>query len=188
MPLTLEGNIQTERLRLRRLAQADLPALMPYYTDPVYLQYLPNPPWKGLADGDIWYARMQERQKDGAALQLVIEDLAGTIVGICLLFNLDEAGRRVELGYALGPAYWGRGYAREAVGGLLKYAFEAQDLRRIDATIDPRNTASRKVLDYFGFQHEGTIRERTVMQGQIVDSAIFGLLKREWRESSGVSL
>lgn len=180
MPLTLNDPIRTERLTLRRISREDLPALSAYYTDPVYLQYLPNPAWQDAADGERWFERTLALQKDGAALQLAIEHADGTILGICLLFKFDDTANSAELGYALGPAHWGKGYAREAIGALLTFAFGAQGLRRIEATIDPRNAASRKVLAHFGFSHEGTLRERTVMKEQLVDSAIYGLLRREW--------
>jgi len=182
MPFATPAPLHTERLTLRIMEERDLAALQAYYTDPLYLRYLPNTAWTSLEDAHAWFHRLDARRREGAALQFVIEDKAtGAVLGICLLFNLDDGSQRAELGYALGPAHQGKGYAREAVKRLIEFAFDELGLRRLDATVDPRNAASARVLTDFGFVHEGTKRENVVMKGEVVSSALYGLLQREWR-------
>jgi len=63
---------------------------------------------------------------------------------------------------------------------VLRHAFDALDYLRIEADVDPRNTASCRLLETLGFRQEGLMRERWHVQGEIQDSAIYGLLAREF--------
>jgi ribosomal-protein-alanine N-acetyltransferase len=47
-----------------------------------------------------------------------------------------------------------------------------------------RNTASMRSLEKLGFKHEGHLRERWIVGGEVSDSAIYGLLAREWRAAT----
>ena len=64
----------------------------------------------------------------------------------------------IEIGYILKRSAWGKGYATEAAKRLLKFAFEGTSLEELVATIDPENTASRRVLEKCGLVYEGIRR------------------------------
>lgn len=104
----------------------------------------------------------------------------GVIVGDVALF-LDEAGHNGELGYTLHPWARGHGYATEAAGAVLDYAFSVWGLHRCEASIDPRNAASRRVLERLGFRHEGTMIESYWLGETVTDDARYGILRREWQ-------
>jgi RimJ/RimL family protein N-acetyltransferase len=88
------------------------------------------------------------------------------------------------LGYCFTEASWGHGYATEAARALLRWAFDTLDLNRVQAEADTRNIASARVLEKLGFVREGTLREDCVVNGEVSDSWVFGLLRREWQPSS----
>jgi RimJ/RimL family protein N-acetyltransferase len=92
--------------------------------------------------------------------------------------------RSASLGYCFGDAAWGHGYATEAARVLLRWAFETLDLNRVQAETDTRNVASARVLEKLGFVREGTLREDCVVNGEVSDSWVYGLIRREWRPSS----
>ena len=69
---------------------------------------------------------------------------------------------------------------REALSALLAYGFVELDLHRIEAELDPRNVASARSLERQGFQREGVLRERWIVNGEIQDSYLYGLLRHEW--------
>lgn len=104
----------------------------------------------------------------------------GVIVGDIALF-LDDAGHNGELGYTLHPWARGHGYATEASEAALDYAFTTWGLHRVEASIDPRNAASRRVLERLGFRHEGTMIESYWLGDTVTDDARYGLLRREWQ-------
>ncbi len=61
----------------------------------------------------------------------------------------------VEIGYWLGAAHHGQGYATEAVGGLIVVLRDVCPERRVIAECDPQNTRSWRVLDKAGFRPTG---------------------------------
>lgn len=73
---------------------------------------------------------------------------SGELVGCCGLRPHDDA---FELGVHLRPAFWGQGYAAEAAGAVIRYAFEVIGADRIFAGHHPQNEASRKLLSRLGF-------------------------------------
>ena len=119
-------------------------------------------------------------------------ELAGAMVGT-VTFDRRGAerpghvrveGDEVEVGYLFLPEAWGHGYATEAARALLQWAFDTLDLNRVQAETDTRNAASARVLEKLGFVCEGTLREDCVVNGEVSDSWVYGLLRREWRQSS----
>ena len=69
----------------------------------------------------------------------------------------------------------------EALQALLGFAFTDLDLHRLEADIDPRNGASAAALVRLGFREEGLLRERWIVAGEVSDSQLYGLLRREWQ-------
>ncbi|MFN8077616.1 MAG: GNAT family protein [Kineosporiaceae bacterium] len=172
--------LETERLLLRPLQHGDEDALFALFGDPQVMRYWNTPPWVDPARASAMIASDAEAAADGSALRLGIVPLgAGTVVGTVSLFALDHANRRGEVGYALRYDCWGRGYATEAVGALVRWAFGELGLHRLEADIDPRNTASAAVLTRLGFRLEGVLRERWFVAGEVSDSAMYGLLAHE---------
>src|SRR5215475_15196289 len=85
------------------------------------------------------------------------------------------------MGYCLDDAASGQGFATEATGALLQWAFDALDLNRVRAETDTRNTAAGSVLEKLGFVREGTLREDCIVNGEVSDSWVYGLLRRQWK-------
>ncbi|RSN12687.1 N-acetyltransferase [Nonomuraea sp. WAC 01424] len=85
---------------------------------------------------------------DVAALWVVTEAGAGTLVGTTGLRPLDDAG--TELFYSLAPEVWGKGYATEAAGAVLEFALGPLGLPEVLAEIDEGNTASAAVAGRLG--------------------------------------
>ena len=101
------------------------------------------------------------------------------VIGTCTLGALQWTHRRGELGFALARAFWRRGYVREALPEVMRFAFVDLDLFRLEADVDPRNTASLRVIESLGFKREGYLRERYHVNGEVQDAAFYGLLRDE---------
>lgn len=174
-------NLRTERLLLRPLQAADQMALYAIHADPLFARYWSSPPWTDPAQA---LALIEQDQRDlagGEHVRLGIERTHdGALLGTCTLYKIHTSNRRAEVGYGLGPAHWGQGYAQEAVRALLNWGFGPLQLHRVEADIDPANTASAALLTRLGFQLEGRLRERWIVDGVVSDSAMYGLLAREW--------
>ncbi len=184
MPSFSTLTLHTDRLVLRplTLADADVDALFAMRSDPIVQRYGSHAPWTDRQTAVAYIERDMRELADGSGVQLGLsrrED--GAVIGTCTLFHLDAQSRRAECGYSLLPSAWSKGYASEAMTALLDWGFDALNLHRVEADIDPRNAASARVLERLGFQHEGHLRERWIVAGEISDSGLYGLLAREWK-------
>lgn len=70
-----------------------------------------------------------------------------------------KSDHSAEIGWFLLPAYWGRGYATDATGLLLRYGFDVLDSERLVATCDPENIGSKRVLEKAGMTYEGLLAD-----------------------------
>lgn len=182
MPLTFPPQLETPRLRLRAVAASDLEDLLAINGDPQVTQFLPYETWKDMDSARAWLERMRKLEATGNSLQLVVVRVDNSrVIGTCLLFLYDEGSARAELGYVLRRDHWGGGWMREALTALLDHAFGPMGLRRIEASINPVNRASAGIVTRLGFEHEGVRRERWIEKGQPADSAMYGLLARDWK-------
>ncbi|MEO8670954.1 MAG: GNAT family N-acetyltransferase [Tahibacter sp.] len=171
--------LDTPRLRLRTYADTDVDALFALYADPRVTRYWSFAAWTERVQAEAYLERVRRERRHQEFYPWVIarrED--DRMVGTTTLFSLSREHARCELGYSLQSAHWGRGYAREAVGAALGFAFEGLGLQRIESDIDPRNRASCNLVEKFGFQREGLLRERWRVAGETTDSLLYGLLKR----------
>ena len=175
--------LQTARLDLRPLEPAHTDAVFAMRSDTRVQRYGSHPPWTERQTAVDYIARNMQAMATGEHAQFAIvrrEDAA--MIGTCTLYAIDVPCRRADVGYALLPSTWGRGYANEAVTRLLDWGFGELDLNRVEADIDPRNAASMRALERLGFTREGHLRERWIVGGEVCDSLMYGLLAREWKE------
>lgn len=173
--------LTTPRLLLRPLIEADVPALHAIFSHPEVMRYWSSPPHTDLAQAQTMVANAQAGRESGEYLKFgIARQSDAALMGTCVLFAFHAASRRAEIGYALGRPFWGAGYMHEALTALVDYAFGALNLHRLEADIDPRNAASARTLERLGFRYEGLGRERWIVEGEISDTAWYGLLAREW--------
>ena len=175
---TLDGT----RVRLRQIEDADVPALFTIFGDPEVTRYWSWPAYTEEASARRLLEEIRQGLADCTLLQWGIathEDDA--LVGTCTIARPNAEHRRAEIGFALARTAWGNGYASDAVRLAIAYAFDVLDLNRLEADVDPRNTASLRTLEKLGFVREGYQRERYLLNGEVQDSVLLGLLRREWR-------
>jgi ribosomal-protein-alanine N-acetyltransferase len=178
--------LHTARLRLRPFTGADGDALFTLHSNAHVLRYWDAPPWSERGRAERFIAACRQMANEGTGARLAIDRLSdGTFLGWCSLtrWNLDH--RSAALGYCLTDAAWGHGYATEAAGALVGWAFATLDLNRVQAETDTRNLASARVLEKVGFVREGTLREDCIVNGEVSDSWVYGLIRRDWRPLSG---
>lgn len=177
--------LHTNRLLIRPLQADDADALFAIHADAEFMQYWSEPPWQEIATAHERIVRYQTALADGQYLRLGLAPKdGGPLLGTVTLFNFDDQCRRADIGYGLARPAWGQGLMHEALRELVRYAFEDLALNRLEADIHPDNLASAKTLDRLGFTREGYLRERWIVDGHVSDSAIYGLLHREWLANS----
>jgi RimJ/RimL family protein N-acetyltransferase len=173
--------LETARLRLDALRAEDAAALFAYRADPAVNRYQGWRP-ATLADAERfissqsalaapapcqWFQRAIRSRDDGA----LIGD-----VGFCL------ADAQAEFGITLAAAVQGHGFAREALHALFGWLFDRLEVRRVYASVDPRNAPSMALLQAMGMRKEAHFRESLLFHGEWVDDVVYGLLAREWAD------
>jgi RimJ/RimL family protein N-acetyltransferase len=173
--------LETARLRLRPFDDADADDLFALHSNAHVLRFWDAPAWndRGRAEKFIMASRQKAEEATGARLA-VERSSDGRFIGWCSLHRWNPDFRSAALGYCYDDAAWGHGYATEAARGLLRWAFDTLDLNRVQAEVDTRNVASARVLEKLGFVLEGTLREDCIVNGEVSDSWVYGLIRREW--------
>jgi len=100
----------------------------------------------------------------------------------CGMIGLDFANYEgPEIGYWLGVAHWGNGFATEAVRAVIDYAFEEHAIDELFAGARVTNPASRRVLEKCGFQWTGVQLYRFVALGSSTPVDRFRLNRGIWQ-------
>ena len=104
------------------------------------------------------------------------------VIGSCGFLNRQPQHYKAEIGYELSKSYWGQGIAGEALHVVLAYGFQQLDLERVEALIEPANTASQKLVKKHVFLKEGLLRHYEYTRGKFDDLYMYSLLKGDFKK------
>jgi ribosomal-protein-alanine N-acetyltransferase len=134
-------------------------------------------------DRDAFAVRCSARQR---------ERQLGTGYGFGIFVNGDFAGeinlsavqrgpfQSAYVGYWIDEKHAGNGYMPESLVVLAQYAFDDLHLHRIQISIIPRNSASRRVVEKLGVREEGIAVRYLEINGVWEDHVRYGLTAEEW--------
>ncbi len=144
--------LETPRLALRRQIPKDLDALWELYCDPEVIRYIPDArKTREQAREELEWHMNGHRRRPELGLWATVLKGAGEFVGRCgLLPWMIEGCEEVEVAYAIGRRYWGRGLGSEAASAILHYGFDAPGLERLMCLTEPGNGASARVAEKIG--------------------------------------
>ena len=176
------AHFETPRLHARPFHPADAEAFAAYRAQPQVERYQS---WSNytLEQGRTLINSMQNIQPGipGEWYQFALERRAdGILIGDVALKVNDTEKSEAELGFTLAPEHQGHGYGREAVLGLLGYAFEQLHLHRILAVTDALNDSAARLLERVGMRREAHFHENVFFKGTWGSEFVFGILDREW--------
>lgn len=173
---------QTARLCARAIMPDDAETFVAYRQDPNVARYQSWADYT-LEQGRTLIAWNQELRPGvpGEWYQIALQERFGErLVGdLALKVDADEP-REAEIGFTLSPDQQGKGYATEAVEGLLDYAFGTLDLHRIIAITDALNEPAASLLARIGMRREAHFVENTFFKGSWGSEFLFAILDREW--------
>jgi RimJ/RimL family protein N-acetyltransferase len=149
--------LETERLLLRRPRAQDAAAIFTTYAaDPEATTYVGFPRHRTIDEtrAFLTFSDKQWAQWPAGPYLAFLRD-GGALVGSSGL--MFESPLRAATGYVLAKAYWGRGYATEALAAMVRVA-EQCGVQRLYAICHHAHLASARVLEKGGFTLEGTLR------------------------------
>ncbi len=126
-------------------------------------------------------ARQRERQLGTAFGYGIFVD--GHFVGEINLSIIQRGPFQSSyVGYWIDEAQAGHGYMPEALVLLCRTAFEELRLHRIQISIIPRNTASRRVVEKLGIRDEGLAQRYLEINGVWEDHIRYAMTVEEWEQ------
>ncbi len=173
--------LETERLRLRRVAVRDVDDMHAAFGGARAMRYWSSPPFKTRAET----ARLVRMMAKANAPQwwqpwAIARRRDDRCIGMINYHHREAGNHRLELGWILAPRHQGKGYAREATAAVIGYCFDRLHTHRIEAMIVPENTASIRLAEALGFRFEGgPIRDRWRAGGIYRSVLMYGLLAGE---------
>lgn len=179
--------IETERLTLREPQLSDFRAWSTLREQSAEFLTPWEPQWahdhlsrKGFTNR-VWWA--QRSIADGSAMPLfLIRRSDDELVGAITLDNIRRGPALAgTLGYWVGQPHARQGYMREALQGVVHYAFERLDLSRLEAACLPENQASRRLLETCGFKYEGVAQSYLQINGRWRTHVLYAALRSDRR-------
>jgi ribosomal-protein-alanine N-acetyltransferase len=157
--MTFPNELETNRLRLRRVTVDDAQAVFDYASDAETAKYMTFPVAKTVEDVVPFLTSIQTAMDNDTEFHWAIEHIdTDTVIGVITARRLHG----IELGYCLNHDHWGNGYMAEAATAIIDWAQTAEDLQRIWATCDVDNDKSAALLRKVGMEEEGVLRKWAV--------------------------
>ena len=178
---TTFGNILTDRLIIRLANPDDAEEIYAYRSDTIENQY------------QGWFPESVEEVRNYITNMPVTIDIAdicfqfailtkneNRLIGDLGIIFTGHERMQVEVGCTLNKTFQGKGYATEALTAMVNYFFMTLKKHRIVASIDPRNTASIRLIERLGFRKEAHFKESYFLRGEWVDDIIYAMLDKDW--------
>lgn len=166
--------LETRRLVLRAFDFADVPRIARYAGDLAVSRMLarvPHPYTEAHASAFIGDMLASNATGDGLGLAIARRKEPGALIGSVSFTRAGPAAPEAtsaEIGWWLGPPYWGRGFATEAVSAMIALAFSDPALERLTAGAFAGNAASLRVQEKLGFVRIGTSEKESLAQGALL--------------------
>lgn len=153
--------LATERLLLRHLTIADAPFILRLLNEPSFLQNIGDRGVRNLEQASRYLidGPLRSYRERGHGLYAVVGKESPEPLGICGLVKREELPQ-IDLGYALLPEFWSKGFAHESAAAVVGHARETMRLRTLLAIVSPRNAASIRLLEKLDFRFSRSVRVR----------------------------
>lgn len=171
-------NIGTKNLVLNSFIIQDAEEIFKIRSDDRVTKYLDRDNHKSVEESRSMVQSIIKSYEDKTGISWIIrEKISSEIVGYIGYWNLIRENVRAEIGYALKPEYWGKGYMSEALLKVIEFGFNEFKLHSIIGNVNPQNKRSIKLLEKYGFKKEAHFREDYLYNGKYLDSEIYCLLE-----------
>ncbi len=173
--------LKTKRLTLRPFRKSDAEAMFfNWASDPLVTKYMTWAPHKSVEESRARCAFCEEESKKPNVYHWAIER-NGELIGDIELGEIGES-ETGNVGYCLARKYWGQGFMTEALGEVVRFAFEEVGLHRIDGMHVEQNIGSSRVMEKCGLKYEGLKRNgfRLHSSGEWVNIVMRGILREDY--------
>lgn len=174
--------LNTDRLQLVRHSLDHANDMYELRTDKDVMKFLDTSPPKSISDIENKIKENISNFDDKVGINWIIKlKESKEAIGYLGIWRIDKQNNRGELGYALKKKFWQKGIATEAAKTVINYGFDQMELNTIMANTNPQNKPSQSLLSKLGFIQEAHFRQDYYFDGKYLDSAIYGLIKEDWK-------
>lgn len=174
--------LETTKLIIRKLRSEDLEDFHAYRSDPKVARY------QGFEIMDRKEAQLFIEAQKGKELGQIkdwiqfglIQKEQKNLIGDCAIKLSGHNMKVAEIGLSLNPSEQKKGFAKEALLGLINFLFQEKDVLRIEEIVDVENLDAIKVLETVGFKREGHFVENVFFNGKWGSEYQYAFLKKEW--------
>ena len=173
--------LETDRLLLRRFQPEDAPDFYRNITSsPEVSRFLT---WENLhsvaetedllKDFISWYENPERY-----CWAIVMKD-TGEVIGTIAAPTVKNRTEALEVTYAIGKTWWGKGITAEALQAVMDFLFDRVGANRIEAGHDVNNPASGRVMQKVGMRQEGIHRQAGRNNQGLFDLVFYAKLKQD---------
>jgi RimJ/RimL family protein N-acetyltransferase len=177
-----EDPLRGRLVRLRAVAEDDLPTLARWWADPAVATFQDGGPLHPKPVAKIMDMLRSWSTNESLDVGLAVTTLDGELAGHAALHQIRPKDRVATYGIMIGPEFQNRGVGTDTTRVMLRYGFTELNLRRIQLLAFGYNERAIAAYRKAGFREEGRRREATFRGGRYHDEVIMGVLRREWTE------
>lgn len=165
--------IFTTRFKLRAPSPVpDAAAIAILRSDPLVNQFLHRSSSITIAEGQQFLEKIVANE---AIYWVITAKEDGQLVGTICYWNIVPALEEAEIGYELQSAFFGQGIMQEVLPVVIRFGFEAMQLKKITALPFDGNERSRKLLEKQGFTIDDAVRQRLEKEDDLTNIVCYSL-------------
>lgn len=178
-------NLETERLRLRKLTMEDVPQFYARLgSSQSVTQFMLWKPHQSISESEDSIRKTLRRYEAGHCYRWgIVSKTKDSLIGMIDLLHFDEEAETCSFAYMLGEDYWGSGYGTEAVNAVFAFAFTSLQLSAILADHFAENPASGAVMRKAGMRYVQTIPQKYEKNGRKYDAVEYCITREDWNKA-----
>jgi ribosomal-protein-alanine N-acetyltransferase len=170
----------SEQLHFRKINFSDAKEILSIRSNDDVMRFMDVPRHNSVSDSEKLIRAIGDSYKNEEGISwAIIEKQSNAFIGYIGFIRMNPEHCRAEIGYALKPEFWGRGFMFETINRIVRFGFEEMNLHSIEANVNPLNERSQRVLERVGFIKEAYFRENYLFDGKFLDSVIYSLLEKD---------
>ena len=169
--------LESERTILRQFVDSDLEDLYKGLSHPDIIKYygISFDSLEATKEQMEWFRDLEKNET--GIWWAVCDKVTGQFIGAGGLNDLNKEHKKAELGFWLLPENWGKGYMSETMPIILNHSFDVLGLHRIEGFVETENQNCKRAMAKLQFNHEGTMKDCEVKNGQFISVDIYSKFK-----------
>lgn len=153
-------SLETERIKLRLLTLEDANEVFTLFSDSEVTRYMDIEPCKDIHEAE---EIIKFHMDDAGCRWGLFKKDANTFIGTAGFHYLRKNEHFIaEIGFDLAKEHWGKGYMMEAMKEVISFGFSEMGLDIIDATVEPENVNSLRLMRKLGFEEHEELKDNLV--------------------------